>query len=283
MTYARKLAAAACALAFALAAHNPALAQSAPDGKTVVAIVNGKEIQLSELMKFQASLPEQYRQLPLPQIYPQLVEQMINRKLVSQAAAEQNLADDPLVKERVAWITEQIVQEIYLQRELAKRMTDDKIRAEYDKRMAALPAAQEVHARHILVETEDEAKVIIAEVQGGTDFAELATKKSTGPSSSRGGDLGWFSEGDMVPEFSQAAFAMEAGAVSETPVKTQFGWHVIKVEERRDKPKPSFAEEKQKISTEMTRTIVGDMIREIRAAAKVETFNMDGTPTKATN
>jgi peptidyl-prolyl cis-trans isomerase C len=147
--------------------------------------------------------------------------------------------------------------------------TDEAMKKVYEEASKQITGEQEVHARHILVETEDEAKAIKAELDKGADFAELAKKKSKDPGASDGGDLGFFTKDQMVPEFSAAAFALEPGKISD-PVKSQFGWHIIKVEEKRNRKAPDFEQVKSQIETYVTRKAQADYVGKLREAAKIE-------------
>ena len=138
-------------------------------------------------------------------------------------------------------------------------------------------------ARHILVEKEDDAKAIIAALDKGADFATLAKEKSTDPAKDNGGDLGFFSREDMVPEFADAAFKLQKGEYTKTPVHSQFGWHVIKVEDRRTAAPPSFEDSKQQLTNELAREVIGAKIKDLRSGAKIEMFALDGSPLPAKN
>lgn len=261
------------------AATPPAPPAAPVDPSTVVvAIVNGQKIMLSEVVSAQANLSAQYRQLPLQLIFPQLLDQVIDGKLVSVEGRKANLQNDPDVKRRLALVEDQLIQQAYLLKEIDKKITPEALKARYDKFIKDTPPEEEVHARHILVKTEDEAKAIIAELAKGGDFDKIAKDKSTDTASGpQGGDLGYFKKGDMVAEFADAAFAMKKGEVSKVPVKTQFGFHVIKVEDRRTAPPPKFEEVEDQLRSEMSREIVTAMLDDLRSKAKIEHFNMDGS------
>jgi peptidyl-prolyl cis-trans isomerase C len=156
--------------------------------------------------------------------------------------------------------------------------TDAKLHEQYDKFLKEQPAKEEVSARHILVPSEDEAKAVIAELNKGADFATLAKQKSTDPAKDTGGDLGFFSRDAMVPEFADAAFKLGKGEYTKTPVHTQFGWHVIKVDDRRTAAPPSFEESKDELTSEVARDIITAKLKALRDGAKVETFPFDGSP-----
>jgi len=175
-------------------------------------------------------------------------------------------------------VEEQVIQDFWLQREIARKVTAEKLQQSYEERLKSMPAEEEVHARHILVATEDEAKAIIADLKKGGDFDKLAKEKSTDKASgAEGGDLGWFKKSDMVKEFADAAFALKKGELSETPIKTQFGYHVIKLEDRRQAPPPAFEEMQDQLREELAREAVTAMLDQLRASAKIDKFNMDGS------
>ncbi len=169
----------------------------------------------------------------MTQITPLLVQSLVDYKLAGKAGRAAGLASDDKVKAFVVKAEEQAISEVYLEREIEARITDAMVQDAYQAHLTANPSAEEHHARHILLETEEAAREIIALLDGGADFVELAKERSTGPSGPKGGDLGYFAAEQMVPEFSQATAALEPGQYSAEPTETQFGWHVIKVEDRR--------------------------------------------------
>jgi peptidyl-prolyl cis-trans isomerase C len=244
-------------------------AVSAQADNPLVATVNGKEIHRSEVLEAARSLPPQY-QSQLQQIFPMLVERVVDFHLLSEAAGAAGFAQDEEVKRRLAKLQEDVMREVYIQRQIDKRVDDAAVRKRYDEFLAGNPAQPEVHARHILVEDEAAAKELIVKLGGGADFAELAKESSTGPSASRGGDLGYFTADQMVPEFSEQAFKLEDGQYSKAPVKTQFGWHVIKVEDRRESAPPAFEGMEQQLREELSREAVGTVLSDLREGAKVE-------------
>jgi len=244
----------------------------------VVAVVDGAEIHLSELERIHGQLPEQYRAYPLQMLFPDLLDMVVDRRIAATEARKQGLADDPEVKETMARVAEDVLQRVLLGRHIEKAVTDEALKARYDKMVADMPASDVVHARHILVDSEAEAKRVIDDLKKGEDFAELAERHSTGPSKSKGGDLGYFGKDEMVPEFAEAAFALQPGETTQQPVQTQFGWHVIKVEDRKAAEAPSFEDLRDELKAEMSRDVGMAFVRELRDGAKVERFNMDGTP-----
>lgn len=259
------------ALALALAAYPMALtAQGSGDQEDrVVARVNGEEIRNSDVMTMARGLPPQY-QSQLMQIYPMLVQRLIDFNLAGKAGRAAGLAEDVEVKARVVRAEERAIREVYLEREIEARMTDEGLQAKYRDYLAANPPKAEVHARHILVETEEAAREVIALLDGGADFAELAKERSTGPSGPKGGDLGYFTADQMVPEFSQAATALEPGRYTAEPVKTQFGWHVIKVEDRRESGPPPLEEVEPQLREQLARESVVAIFKGLRAGMEME-------------
>ena len=261
------------------AAAKPPAAAAAPAVKDpVVATVNGQQIRLSELEVAQQALPPQYRNVPLQSVYQALLERIIDSKLVVADGRKNKVADDPAFKKRIAFVEEQVIQDYWLQREIAKKVTQEKMQQRYEERLKSMPPEEEVHARHILVSTEDEAKALIAELKKGAAFDKLAKEKSTDKASgAEGGDLGWFKKSDMVKEFADAAFNLKKGELSEVPVKSQFGYHVIRVEDRRKAPPPAFEEMADSLREEMAREAVTAQLDQLRAGAKIEKFAMDGS------
>lgn len=248
----------------------------------VVAIVNGQQIRLSELEVAQQSLPQQYRNMPLQAVFPALLDRIIDSKLVVQEGRKNKVTEDAAFKKRMAFVEDQVLQDFWIQREIARKVTAEKLQERYEERLKSLPAEEEVHARHILVATEDEAKALIAELKKGAAFDKLAKDKSTDKASgAEGGDLGWFKKSDMVKEFADAAFALNKGGLTDTPVKTQFGYHVIKVEDRRKAPPPAFEELSEQLREEMVREAVTAQLDQLRSGAKIEKFNIDGTKAEA--
>ena len=248
----------------------------------VVATVNGQPIRLSELEVAQQALPQQYRNMPLQAVFPALLDRIIDSKLVVQEGKKNKVTDDPAFKKRMAFVEEQVLQDFWLQREIARKVTAEKLQQRYEERLKSMPSEEEVHARHILVATEDEAKAIIADLKKGAAFDKLAKEKSTDKASgAEGGDLGWFKKSDMVKEFADAAFALKKGELTETPVKTQFGYHVIKLEDRRKAPPPAFEELADQLREEMAREAVTAQLDQLRSGAKIEKFNIDGSKAEA--
>jgi peptidyl-prolyl cis-trans isomerase C len=269
-----------------VAAPSPAKtspAMTLPAGNPVVARVDGVDLHLSDVEAAQQSLPQQAQKLPLPQIYPILLDRLVSGQLIIEAGRKDHLGQDPEVQRRLKLEEDHLIQQVYIERVIKAGETDDRLKARYQAFLKAKPAQDEVHARHILVKTEAEAKSIIAQLDKGGDFAALAKKYSTDPAAATGGDLGYFGRGDMVPGFSAAAFAVPVGHYTETPVKSEFGWHVIYVVDRRVGKPPNLDEAREQVTRLLARDTVEAKLKELRGAAKIETFGLDGKPMPMAN
>ena len=253
-------------LALATALALPAAAQEDP----VVARVDDREITRSDVQREVSSLPQQYQQMPFEAVFGALRDRAINTALLSNAAEARDLADDPAVQEAIRDAERLILRNRLIERTVAAATTDEALRAAYEARKADDGfAREEVKARHILVEDEATAAELIAELDGGADFAALAAEHSTGPSGEQGGDLGWFTKDQMVGPFADAAFAMAPGDVSAEPVESRFGWHVIQVEDRRTAV-PAFEEARADLEQELGREAVTALLAELRKGAEIE-------------
>ncbi|MBB4065195.1 peptidylprolyl isomerase [Gellertiella hungarica] len=246
----------------------PVLAEDKPD--PVVAKVGGLEIHQSELDVAVANLDPQLAQLPDDQKKVAALSGAIDVKLFAKDAAAEKLDQTEDFKARIKYLTERELHGAYFKKHVIDVVTPEDIKARYDKEVAALPKEEEVHARHILVKTEDEAKAVIKELDAGKDFAELAKTHSTDPNKDDGGDLGYFGKGRMVKEFEAAAFGLEKGTYTKTPVKTDFGWHVIKVEDKRIAPPPAFEQVQPQIRNLVMRDKYLELLSKARDAQGVE-------------
>lgn len=256
----------------------PAVDASAADLSTVVARVGDREVTLGELMVMRSQLPAQYQQVPLEAIYEPMLNRAIDQILITRAARASGIADQDEVKAKIEEAADQVIAEAYLTQTIASEVTEDALRTRYDEAVAGQTGEEEAKARHILLDSEESAQAVIAELDGGADFAELAAEKSTGPSAAQGGDLGWFQAGQMVPEFSSAAFALEPGAYTTEPVKSQFGWHVILLEEKRTSDAPSFEQMHDQLTADMTRELIQTRLETLRGDATIERFGPTGKP-----
>jgi peptidyl-prolyl cis-trans isomerase C len=269
--------AAAIVVALSLVSGAAAGQETGVDDKQVVARVNGEDVLLGEVLRLAASLPPQYQQ-QFSQIYPLLVRRVVDFRLAGKAGRAQGMMEDEDVKARIAEAEDRAIREVYLERKIEERVTDAATRAQYAKFLEENPPKTEQRASHILLKTEAEALEVIAKLDQGADFAELAKESSTGPSADNGGDLGYFTADQMVPEFADAAAKMQPGEYSKAPTQTQFGWHVIKLEDRREVAQPAFADVEDQLRDELTRTTVETILAELRADAQVEILPAGETP-----
>lgn len=234
----------ATALITSLAITTPAVAQDAPTLDTVMASVGDSDITLGHMLALRNGLPADYDQLPPEVLFKGVLDQLIQQTLLMRAH------EGPL-SEAAKWRLENETRAVtagdVIDRVLEAALTDEALQAAYEAQYIGGDEETEYKAAHILVETEDEAKALLTELDGGANFAALAQEHSTGPSGPGGGDLGWFSDGVMVQEFFDAVAKLEPGQVS-PPVQTQFGWHVIKLNETRVKERPSLNEVRDELA-----------------------------------
>jgi peptidyl-prolyl cis-trans isomerase C len=253
-------------LAVALLAATSLRAQ---DANPVLAKVNGAEIRQSDVTLAEEELGPSLAQMDPATKKENVLAFLIDMKIVAKAAEDKKIENNEDFKKRLAFTRNRLLMDSLLATEGKAATTDDAMKKVYEEASKQITGEQEVHARHILVETEAEAKAIEDELKKGADFAELAKKKSKDPGASDGGDLGFFTKDQMVPEFSAVAFALEPGKISD-PVKSQFGWHIIKVEEKRNRKAPEFEQVKGQIETYVTRKAQADYVAKLREVAKVE-------------
>lgn len=251
--------------AMAITLALPVAAQDAPSADTVVATVNGTDITLGHVILVRTTLPEQYNQLPAEVLYTGIVDQLIQQELLSQneLAKETRRVKLAVDNERRAAMASEVVDS------LAKAaLTDEALQAAYDVTYANADMGLEYNASHILVESEEEAQAIVEELKAGADFAETAKEKSTGPSGPNGGSLGWFGPGMMVEPFQEAVETLEVGAISE-PVKTQFGWHVIILNETRAQAAPSFESVESELAQQIQQAAVQSVLDGLSEGADI--------------
>ncbi len=256
-----------------------AQAQSAPvptANDPVVANVDGTTILRSQVMAQLQGMDPQIRQLDPQTLFPQLLERSVMRTVVTNAAAKAGVDKTPAFQARIDELKRDVMLEVFLQETVKTRMTDDRLKAAYTAFSAANPAQPQVHAAHILVSEEAQAKDIITKLNDGGKFADLAKEHGKDSTRENGGDLGWFSAGDMVPEFSQAAFAMEPGTHSKEPVRSQFGFHVIQLLDRRMSEAPKLEDVRDELEGQLSQEILGELVGELRGKAKVEMFDING-------
>jgi peptidyl-prolyl cis-trans isomerase C len=252
----------------ALVIASSATAQDAED--KVVATIDGNPVYASQLALAEAEMGSQFQRLPEDQRRAAVLSALIDIKLMAKQAEEAGVPETEDFKKKLQFLRDRTLHNEYFRTQVVEALTEDEVRARYEKEIAAMPAEQEIRARHILVDSEEQAKAIIAELDAGKDFVELAKEKSTGPSGEQGGDLGYFTRGRMVPEFEEAAFALEPGTYTKEPVKTEFGWHVIEVEDKRDAAPPTYEQVADQIQRLMMQEKYLALLQAAHESADVE-------------
>jgi peptidyl-prolyl cis-trans isomerase C len=269
MSLSLRVPAAAAALALSgliamTAIPQPAMAQE--DG--VAAIVNGDKILVKDVDKAIEMLG--VKGTAVDRVKPEVLNQIINEKLIEEAMVKAKIDESAEYKKRMDVLKIQLQRQIFVEQQIQGKIGDKQVRAEYDKFVKQNKGKTEVRARHILVPSEQEALQIIKDLDGGADFVDLAKKRSSDPSAARGGDLGYFLKEEMVPEFSKEAFAIKTGGYSKTPVKTQFGYHVIKVEDKRERAVPKFEEVAGAIQQQLGNQALQKLVADLRAKADID-------------
>ena len=253
--------------------------KKAPEAKEtdiVIAIVDGKKIHLKELTDIKESVP-QLKSIPMNVLFDQLSDNMIDSVVLDNAAAKADIKNSAEYKKLVAELELQVARRLYLEKRLTELKTKDQMQELYKQYLKDNPPQEEVRARHILVLKEADAENIIKQLNAGADFAEIADKKSVDPSGN-GGDLGYFTRETMVPEFAQAAFAMKKGEISKKPVKTQFGYHIIKVEDRRMGEPMPFEDIEDRLTAQFNAETAEKIVKGLREKAKIQKFDINGKP-----
>ncbi|MHA6688929.1 peptidylprolyl isomerase [Devosia sp. A449] len=280
MLFSSRLARTASVLALMLAgtALAPALAQEAAPAveaaavtpETVVATVGGEPITEADLSFAAEDLTQELGQMPPDQRKPFLLRVLIDMKVMAKAGKDAGMADTPLFQQRLKYLEERALRRAYFADTIANAVTEEAVRAAYDKFVADFVPAEEIRASHILVPTEDEAKAVKAELDGGADFAAVAKEKSIDPGAANGGDLGFFGKGMMVAPFEAAVYAMtEIGQVSD-PVQSQFGWHVIRLEEKRQSSAPAFEAVAGQLQQQLLMTTFDETVERLMAGVTID-------------
>ena len=262
------------ALILATATMAPVLAQevAAPEVSpdTVVATVGGEAITEADLGFAAEDLTQELGQMPPEQRKPFLLRVLIDMKVMAKAGQDAGMADTPLFQQRLAYLEDRALRRAYFAEAIANAVTEETVRAEYDKFVADFTPADEIRASHILVPTEEEANAVKSQLDGGTDFATLAKEKSIDPGAANGGDLGFFGKGMMVAPFEAAAFALtEAGEVS-APVQSQFGWHVIRLEEKRQSTPPAFEQVAGQLQQQVLMTTFDETVARLMEGVEID-------------
>jgi peptidyl-prolyl cis-trans isomerase C len=250
---------------------------SAAGSDPVVARVNGVEIRQSDLALAEEDVGADLRAAPPEAKREHLIAYLADIIMVTQAAEKKNIAENPDFKRRLAFLRNKLLMGFELQDETKAAVSEEAMRQTYDDAVKSAAGQEEVRARHILVDNEDEAKAIVEQLRTGGDFAAIAKEKSKDPGGAEGGDLGYFTKDQMVPEFAEVAFKMYPGQLS-NPVKTQFGWHIIKLEDKRTKQPPEFDKVKGQIEAFLSRKAQTDFIAGLRKTAKIERLDKPPAP-----
>ncbi|MEM7291318.1 MAG: peptidylprolyl isomerase [Pseudomonadota bacterium] len=248
-----------------------AVAQEGTD--KIVAKVNDVVVTERELALAEVDMLQQFSQVPAEQRRAAILNALIDIKLLAVLAEEEGLDEDPNFKARMAFTRARTLHNELFQKKALETITDEEIKTRYDTEIKNFPTEKEVSARHILLESEEDAKAVISELENGADFVELAKSKSTGPSGPSGGDLGYFGKGRMVPEFETAAFALENGAFTKEPVKSQFGWHVILKVDERDTVPPTLDQVKDQVRQAIAREKYFKLTQDAKAKYQVEVLD----------
>ena len=265
------------ALAIAAFLVAPTAASRGQDSDPLVARVNGVDVHQSDLAVAEDEIGSNMPALAPDKKREYLITYLADVIVLAQAAERQNLADNPDVKRQLAFERNKVLMEALLQKTGQAAQTDAALHKVYDDAVKKMPSEEEVHARHILVATEQEADAIEAELKKGADFATLAKAKSKDPGAANGGDLGWFTKDQMIPEFADAAFKLGKGQISD-PVHTKFGWHIIQVLDKRMKPTPTFDQVKPQLENFVAHQAQEELVDNLRKAAKIERLDQPAAP-----
>lgn len=257
-----------------LALATPAHAADDP----VVAIVDGQKITYSQVMTTKTSLPKQYQSKSDKELFPLLLNQAVDTLLIDKAAKASGIDQQPNVQKDIAKATETIVAQAYLLSKVKDIISDASVQAKYNEVIKNFPKENEIHLRHILLDNKETALSVIKALKGGADFKTLAKAKSKDGTAKEGGDLGFFRKSELPQELADAAFALKAGTYSQEPVKTDFGWHVLKVDAIREAKPPKFEEIKIELKSLMTQEAVVALVKDLRSKSKIELFDKDGKP-----
>ncbi len=245
-------------------------------GNPVVAKVGDNEVTRVDVFKYIQTLPPATRQLPITQLFPLATEQVINAQIIGDNTNDVNLDNDPMVKEQLAQAKKNIVRTIYIQKQVEKRLDENRLKAAYEEYKANFPETQQIKAQHILVEDEKLAKDLTKQIKDGADFASIAKESSIDGTAASGGQLGYFAQTDVVPEFAEKAFSMKPGEITDKPVKTDFGYHIIKVEDKRIAPVPTYEEAKPFLEPQLRQVVLSELLEEWRNEKSIERFDING-------
>lgn len=248
-------------------------------GNPVVAKVNGEDVTRIDVFAYIQNLGPQVQQMPIEQLFPMAVNQVVNAKIVNEKIAKTNLDNDPAVKQQLEAAKEQIVRNVFIQKEVEKAMTDERLKQAYDQYTANFPEIEEVKTRHILVQDEELAKDLLKQIKDGADFAALAKEHSIDATKDKGGELNYIAKTDQVlPEFADAALALDVGEVSKKPLETQFGYHIIETLDKRTRKPAEFEQAKPFLAAQIRNDVLNELVEGWREAADIEVLNINGQP-----
>ncbi|MDI1227094.1 MAG: peptidylprolyl isomerase [bacterium] len=267
------------ALAAAAALMGSVSAYAAAD--TTVAIVNGTKIYKKDVDSAIKELGQKLNGVDKKEVFPLVVDQIVNEKLLDDAATAAKITESADYKKRLEVLKAQMVKQMYFERLLTSKVSQEQVKGAYAKFEKQNKGKVEAHARHILVPSEEEAVQAIKDLDDGQKFEDIAKKRSSGPNAQVGGDLGWFLKDEMIPPISDVVFKMKPGTYTKTPVKTDLGWHVIKVEERRERQVPKFEQVEGEIRNMLSQQALKALVVDLRSKADVQLFDENGKPVNA--
>lgn len=241
------------------------------DADEVIARVNDQPIYRHQLTMMMENLPPQLANFPEDQLESMLISNLIDQEIIAGAARKANIQNTKEYKDQLAMTKDRILSQVYLQQQAEKAISEKTLRAHYQELIKDVKDQKEVHARHILVKTKEEAEEVLEMLAADdADFAAIAQEKSIDPSKAMGGDLGWFTRDRMVKPFADAAFSMKPGEISKEPVKSEFGYHIIKLEERRNVEPPKFEEVKEGVKKSLKEKIIKEKVEKLKKSANIE-------------
>ncbi len=244
----------------------------------VLVLINDKEIKRQEVIDIVNSMPPQMKQIPMEQLFPMALEQLVNNVIIDNNASSSGLENDEDIITQLEQVKTQLIRAKFLENTISEKITEERLQQKYAVYLESFPDVEEIKAAHILVDDEKLAKSIIKKLNSGADFADLAKENSKDGSSENGGELGYFSKADVVAPFAEAAFATKVGGYTKAPVKSDFGYHIIKVEEKRKRQPAEFAQIKPYLEQEMQRVVHDEVLAIWKAEVEIKRFDINGKP-----
>lgn len=264
-----------------LSASNFAFSQTTANAPRVLAVVEGVQITDKDFEGAFASLPPKVQRRGIDVLYPHILELLVQQNLLVKKGREAGLATHPAIQAQMKVFESRLIHDAYLNDAVTQRITEDMVQGEYQRYLVTVPAGEEVKARHILLRSEQEARNVIALMGQGNDFATLAQQYSTGKSASIGGDLGYFKRGQMVQEFEDVAFALNPNTYTAEPVQTNFGWHVILVEDKREAPVPTYEQMRPQLMQAIGQSVAFQVTQDMIKNSDVKRYDLGGNPISA--